>query len=375
MKKTIVLERKKHRGEVVLCLVIGFDAVFQSLVKQLEAARWSQQMKCWYVIEKEGMLKKIGAHFGAHFVLDSAQLKGRESEQLHVMAVMKSRLGELDDPTREKLLKFKYWMRTKRYSEATIENYLQALGVFLRYFHDKPLYKISNADVIRFNNEYILNQSYSVSYQSIMINAIKLFYTNQQEKELVIEKLDRPKKERKLPNVLSKEEVKAILEAHHNLKHRAMLSVIYACGLRRSELLGLKLTDVDSKRKLLLVKLAKGKKDRVVPLSDKIVDLLRAYYKEEKPAVYLFEGQEKGRPYSETSLEKVLKNAVMKAKIIKPVSLHWLRHSYATHLLEAGTDIRYIQEILGHNSSKTTEVYTHVSTKSLQQIKSPFDDL
>ncbi len=154
-----------------------------------------------------------------------------------------------------------------------------------------------------------------------------------------------------------------------------MLSLVYACGLRRSELLHIKPRDIDSKRKLLLIRNAKGRKDRIAPLSDKLIAMLRAYYKIYKPKTWLFEGQKKGSKYSATSVQKILKLAISEAKINKPVSLHWLRHSYATHLLEAETDLRYIQEILGHKSSKTTEIYTHVSTKSIQQIKSPFDEL
>lgn len=190
-----------------------------------------------------------------------------------------------------------------------------------------------------------------------------------------MEQIHRPKKAKTLPNVLSKEEIKSILESHGNIKHKAMLSLIYACGLRRSELLNLRLIDVDSKRHLLLIRQAKGKKDRIAPISIKIIELLRDYYKTYKPQLWLFEGQKKGEPYSAKSLQSVLKQALGKARINKPVSLHWLRHSYATHLLENGTDLRYIQELLGHHSSKTTEIYTHVSTKSLQNIKSPFDDL
>ena len=154
-----------------------------------------------------------------------------------------------------------------------------------------------------------------------------------------------------------------------------MLSLIYACGLRRSELLNLRPYDVDSKRKLLIIRQSKGKKDRIAPISDKLINLLRTYYKEYQPGTWLFEGQFKGNKYSEQSLQSVLKQALEKASIKKPATLHWLRHSFATHLLENGTDLRYIQELLGHNSSKTTEIYTYVSTKNLQNIKSPFDDL
>ena len=154
-----------------------------------------------------------------------------------------------------------------------------------------------------------------------------------------------------------------------------MLSLIYSCGLRCGELLALQPVHIDFKRNIVLLKNAKGKKDRIVPLSPKILEMVREYYKVFKPTTYLFEGQIKGKPYDDRSLQQVLKQAIQKSGIRKPVTLHWLRHSYATHLLESGTDLRYIQELLGHNSNKTTEIYTHVSTKSIQQIKSSFDDL
>ena len=166
-----------------------------------------------------------------------------------------------------------------------------------------------------------------------------------------------------------------ILESLQNTKHKTMLCMIYACGLRRGELLKLKPQDILSDRLLLHIKQAKGKKDRIVPLSEKLLEMLRDYYKSYKPQVWLFEGQKSGNAYSERSLELVFKHAIKQAGITKPATLHWLRHSYATHLLESGTDLRYIQELLGHKSSKTTEIYTHVSTLSIQKIKSPFDDL
>ncbi len=154
-----------------------------------------------------------------------------------------------------------------------------------------------------------------------------------------------------------------------------MLSLIYSCGLRRSELLNLKLTDIDSKRGLIIVRQAKGKKDRVTPLSEKILTLLRDYFIAYKPKEWLFEGQSGIGQYDERSLANVLKQALEKSNINKPVTLHWLRHSFATHLLEGGTDLRYIQEILGHSRSTTTEIYTHVSNKSIQKVISPFDTL
>ena len=277
--------------------------------------------------------------------------------------------------TEQHLIAFKNYMNYRRYSENTIKTYSDALEVFFRFFQNKKLESLTIEDIIQFNNDYILRKNLSSSYQNQVINAVKLFYRNRFNKTMEVDFIQRPRREKRLPNVLSKEEVKSILEAPTNLKHRAMLSLIYACGLRRSELLNLTLVDILSNRNLLFIRQSKGKKDRVVPISNKLIDILRDYYKAFKPKTWLFEGQFPNTKYSEKSLENVLKQSLTKTKISKKVSLHWLRHSYATHLLENGTDLRYIQELLGHSSSRTTEIYTHVSTLNLQQIRSPFDDL
>ena len=229
--------------------------------------------------------------------------------------------------------------------------------------------------MIVYNNEFIIKNNLSASYQNQIVNAIKLFFQTIRETKMMVDKIHRPKRAKLLPNVLSKEEVKLILNAHSNIKHKTMLSLIYSCGLRCGELLALQPVHIDSKRNIVLLKNSKGQKDRIVPLSPKILEMLRDYYKAYKPKTYLFEGQNIGFQYDARSLQLILKQALQKTGITKPATLHWLRHSYATHLLESGTDLRYIQELLGHSSSKTTEIYTHVSTKSLQQIKSPFDDL
>jgi integrase/recombinase XerD len=273
------------------------------------------------------------------------------------------------------ILAFKNYLNYRRYSQNTVKTYSDALEVFFRFFNDRPPEIINIDDLIQFNTEYILKKNLSASYQNQVINAIKLFYRNRFNRTMEVDFIQRPRREKRLPNVLSKNEVKSILEAPTNLKYRAMLSLIYACGLRRSELLNLTLKDILSDRGLLFIRQSKGKKDRVVPISIKLIEMLRDYYIAYKPKTWLFEGQEVGKKYSERSIQLVLNQAVEKAKIVKPVSLHWLRHSYATHLLENGTDLRYIQELLGHSSSRTTEIYTHVSTRNLQQIRSPFDDL
>lgn len=325
------------------------NATLIERIKMVKGARWSQSKKCWHVPDTE-----------------------ENRIRFKIVLVF---IKPINPHTVLEISKFFNWMRSKRYSENTIKTYTEALKSFLAFFSDKHPQAITNDDVIYYNNEYILKNKLSASYQNQIVNALKLYFTTVQNKNLDIEKVHRPKRGKMLPNVLSKEEVKAILDAPANVKHKMMLCLIYSCGLRCGELLALKPVNVDSKRMIILLKNAKGNKDRIVPLSLKILEMLREYFKVYKPELYLFEGQKKSTPYDSRSLQQVLKQAVSKTDIKKPVTLHWLRHSYATHLLESGTDLRYIQELLGHSSSKTTELYTHVSTKSLQQIKSPFDDL
>lgn len=281
----------------------------------------------------------------------------------------------MNSETREAIVQFENWLLSKRYSKSTIKTYCDVLRVFFTFHKTISIQHITMQNIIQFNTEYIIGRGLSISYQNQFVNALKLFYLIIRNTNIIIENIARPRREYRLPNVLSKEEVKVLLNTIRNLKHRTMLCLLYSCGLRSGELLNLQPTHIDSKRNIILIKQSKGKKDRIVPLSPKILEMLREYYRYYKPKTYLFEGQNIGEQYDSRSLQLVLKHAVKKAGIHKPVTLHWLRHSYATHLLESGTDLRYIQELLGHNSSRTTEIYTHVSTKNIQQIKSPFDDL
>ena len=339
----------KHYGESRISVDFEKDNDLIAAIREMDGARWSQSKRVWHLPDTE----MYRTNFGLPLAEES--LPSQEG------------IAALD--------KFKQHLRSKRYSENTIKTYSEAMKSFLIFYRLKSINAIDNDDVIVYNNEFILKKGISSSYQNQIVNAIKLFFKTVQNQVIDIEKIHRPKRAKVLPNVLSKEEVKAILEAHSNMKHRVMLSMIYSCGLRCGELLSLQPVHIDSKRQIVLLKNAKGKKDRITPLSPKILLMLREYYSIYKPITFLFEGKYPGFAYESRSLQQVLKRALEKAGINKPATLHWLRHSYATHLLESGTDLRYIQELLGHNSSKTTEIYTHVSTKSIQQIKSPFDDL
>jgi integrase/recombinase XerD len=235
--------------------------------------------------------------------------------------------------------------------------------------------EITRKDISHYQQKYIIEGNRSASSQNIFISALKLFYKVVLNQTLEMQDFERPMRVHVLPQVFNKEQVARILLAPINIKHRTMLFTIYSCGLRCGDLLNLKIADIDSKRMLIHIKNGKGRKDRIVPLPKKLLGILRTYYKSCKPKVYLFEGAKAGEQYSEASLRQVFKKAVKKVGIRGTAKLHWLRHSYATHLLESGTDIRYIQELLGHSSSRTTEIYTHVSMRNIQQIQSPLDDM
>jgi len=344
-------------------------------VKQIPGAQWSKTLSIWHLPDNHDSINLLEKFFGVR--LNDTIPNGGKPSVSNTSNIFKTEISgrRLPDETVQKIVQFCDWMKHKRYGESTIKTYSETLSVLLRFIMPKSPEEMQGQDMVDFVNNYIIPNKYSYAFQNQAVNSAKLFFREVIKGKLDVESFKRPRSEHKLPNVLSKEEVKAILQAPVNLKHRSMLSLIYACGLRRSELLNLKPENVDSKRHMLVIINSKGKKDRMVPISDKVIEMLREYYKLYLPKKWLFEGQTGNEPYSEASLSKVLKNACEKAKNRKPVTLHWLRHSYATHLLESGTDLRYIQELLGHKSSKTTEIYTHVSEKSLQKITSPFDTL
>ncbi|PLX08838.1 MAG: integrase [Marinilabiliales bacterium] len=340
-------------------------------LKSITYCRWSYTRKCFELPNYGNNLRKIRSFFaGRLHEIEWNQSEFAKEENIDEFHKIIIKTPDYVDPLIKKMEK---WLRYRRYSESTIQSYTDGVRIFLSFCSPKKPEEIDNKDMIRFVNEYIVPNSYSYSFQNQVINGAKIFFREVMMTDLDVEKFERPRKERKLPNVLSKLEVKRILGVLKNQKHRTILSLIYACGLRRSEVLNLHPDDIDSSRLFLIIRNSKGKKDRLVPISENILDILREYYKVYRPSVWLFEGSTPGERYSEQSLQSVFKQAIKKAGIRKPITLHGLRHSYATHLLESGVDLRYIQELLGHRNSKTTEIYTHVSKKNLGNIPSPFD--
>ncbi len=368
-KPTIRLYRAKHDNEDSLFIKFSYNKELQETVRKIKGITWSKTHKSWYVLYKKEKYHEIKIYLN-----DYANLKYKKKSETGNCKNDSTKI----DPVYYSLVvptvkKFMNYLQYRRYSSSTIKTYCESLKRFIIYVK-KPIEEITNEDLVNFNND-MREMRFSYSLQNQVASALKLFFSKIESKSFDVEKIERPRREHRLPNVLSKQEVTDILNSLKNIKHKTMLSLIYACGLRRSELIGLKAIDVDSKRSLLRINQSKGNRDRVIPISEKIIEMLREYYKAYRPKVWLFEGARAGQKYSEQSLQSVFKKSLRDGGIKRRATLHSLRHSYATHLLEQGTDLRFIQELLGHKSSKTTEIYTHVSTKSLKNIRSPFDDL
>ncbi len=261
----------------------------------------------------------------------------------------------------------------RNYSRKTLKAYKSCLRSFIRYFYPRHPRELLLDDIRNYLLFLIEEEELAASSINQVHNALRFLYVELFKMPFIIEGISRPQKESKLPNVLSQKEILKIFSRVHNLKHKTLLMLIYSAGLRVGESVRLKISDIDGERKMIHLRSAKGKNDRYTLLSDAALEMLRKYYKQYKPKEYLFEGQGSREHLSERSIQNVFERAVKDAEIRKPITLHGLRHSFATHLLESGVDLRYIQELLGHSSSKTTEIYTHVSKKSLGKILNPLD--
>nr|WP_288931668.1 tyrosine-type recombinase/integrase [uncultured Allomuricauda sp.] len=276
----------------------------------------------------------------------------------------------------EYLNNFKTIMELKRYSSNTIVTYVGLLKTFFESNHlnSHKLEDASEKEIIPIMIAHINARNYGYTSQKQFISALRLFFMEVFRKKMDFQSIYPTQKPHSLPNILSQSEIRMLLKSVSNLKHRAMLTTIYALGLRSGELLRLKISHIDSDRMLVSIIASKGKKDRIVMLPPKLLQLLRKYFKKYRPTNYLFEGRQGGM-YSSASLNKVFTMTKQRAGIIKHATLHTLRHSFATHLLEKGTDVRIIQKLLGHNNIGTTLLYTKVSNNVIGQVRSPLEDL
>jgi Site-specific recombinase XerD len=274
----------------------------------------------------------------------------------------------------ELIAKYEKILRLKNYSPKTEKAYLHHLNLFLDYISKSNISSIDSKILLDYFS--YLKQTRKFSYSAIKqsLASVRFLFLDVLKKYIDFDFFVKMKRPNSLPNILTVDEIRKIINSVTNLKHRAIISTIYSCGLRISEAVNLKINDIDSSAMTVKIVNAKGRNDRIVMLSEKLLSLLREYFKEYKPKIYLFEGQ-KGEQYSTRSIQQLFNNAVKKVGIKKKVTVHSLRHSFASHLLDNGTDIRFIQELLGHKHLSTTQIYTHINPVSIKKIKSPFDNI
>ena len=360
----------------VVWLRFEYNDILRQAVKAIQGVSYDSKEKEWYLLKKDFNLNRCFELLKGVAYLDYSALKHHISSQ-----EAKTAEGDYEKPNYEHrkstLLPKGYLekLEQKRYSQITIDTYSVYIKDFVFYFKGKTLETLTKSQI----NTYILDlckrYNISVSQQNQRINAIKFYYEKVLGRQRELYDLDRPKKAHTLPKVLSQEQVKRLIENANNLKHKCIIALLYSTGIRRGELLNLKLSDIDSDRMQIRIESAKGNKDRVTILSQRMLQLLREYYLNNKPQYWLFEGPRRGHQYTASSVRQSLLSIAQRAKINRTVTPHMLRHSFATHLLEKGVDVRYIQSLLGHDSLKTTEIYTHVSNRDIKNINNPLDEI
>jgi integrase/recombinase XerD len=370
-KPQITLSNAEHNQVPVVKVEFDYNQPIINKLNQATQAIWNDKLNCWLIGRDEFNLNVFFANLRDLAFIDYSRLKNQTvptSEKSNNLLVKKLKQQiNLPEGYVERL-------EQERYSENTIKTYTHYFRDFIATFEKRELAGITKEEINQYILRLIREQNISSSQQNQRINANKFFYEKVLRNNREYYQIERPRRERMLPDVLSKDEISRILKATENLKHKCLMALIYSCGLRRSEAINLKIEDIDSKRMLFKIRASKGKKDRYVQLSAGMLGLLREYYTEFKPKIWIFEGQ-KGGQYGAESIVQVIKSAAKRAGIKKRVYPHILRHSYATHQLEQGVDIRFIQEWLGHESLKTTQRYTHVSENNFKNFKNPLDEL
>jgi len=402
--ETIVLKPLYHRGKECLGIYFKKNARLQSLIQREVGSRWSKTNNCWYFPLSKNNYEKLAKTLQGKaelkidelkkYLLDkkkgvitSTASKTTVEKPATIVNIPKAAAPmnirtqqftfRLSKENEEALQKFKQMLILKSYSPSTTRTYTNEFLQFLHTIKEKPAQDFS---VLRLKDYFqYCHTTLKLSENTLhsRINALKFYFEQVLKREKFFWDIPRPQKKQQLPKIFNQNEIAGIINSLENKKHKVMLMLAYSGGLRVSEVVNLKTYQVDSTRMTIFISQSKGKKDRIVTLSPILLVMLREYallYKPDKKG-YLFEGSIKGTPYSTRSLQEVLQNAKKKAGIMKPGGIHSLRHSFATHLIEKGTDVTMIQKLLGHNDLKTTMIYLHTSNKDLLKIMSPLDDL
>lgn len=355
----IIYQTTKHAKRIKFSLPYA-EREWRKQIKKIPSIFYHKPQKLWSIVNSKENLERLKCIFGQ-------SIEYQKMEPVAVMPKLKlSKAMQIElERVEEKVI-------LKGYSHNTLKAYRGALYYFFKYFENNNLKDLEKAAIESYVAHLINKYKISETRQNTIINAIKFYYEQVLGQPREYYDIQRPKRPKSLPNVLSMEEIQKLLVQPKNIKHRAILYTIYASGLRISELVNLRIEDIRSKDGYIFIKGAKGKKDRRTMLSKHLLKLLRIYYKMYRPAYWLFEGQDGGQ-YSRSSIQKIFRKAVQSANLNPWATPHTLRHSFATHLLQQGVNLRYIQTLLGHSSSKTTEIYTHLLNVDNNTVKSPLD--
>lgn len=380
----VTLTPMHHRGKEVIGIIFPKVKEVSDLIKRIDKSKWSSTHRCWYIPCTREHYEKLKTVLSGLVELNVDTLRtylhNRQalvpvnqqvvSKRTHVMI----RDHLLSDDNVEAMRLMRDLLVMKGYSANTRKTYCNEFHQFLRLLGETSVNSLEKHHILSYLLWLIEKNNYSEQHVHSVVNALKFYFEKVLRRPKEFYDLPRPRKPFKLPDILSQDEMMRIINSIDNLKHRMIIMTCYSAGLRVSEVVNLKVNDIDSSRMTIHIRGAKGKKDRMVVLSLRLLEGLRRYVSFYRPVDFLFEGMG-GGPYSARSVQKILHDAKKVAGVSKKGSIHSLRHSYATHLLESGTDIRYIQDLLGHNSIKTTMRYTHVSLRDIRNIESPLDKL
>jgi site-specific recombinase XerD len=396
--EAVILKPLQHRGQECIGIYFEKNVLIQSLIQKQAGARWSKTNSCWYVplakdnytrlsdtiketaiinaesLKKYLLQKKNGQPTGPTTVSLQTQNQFTRPQKSPVLKIRPSHLSEENSKA---FSEYKNILTLKGYSQSTMRTYCNEFHLFLQTLKNKPAKELTPDQLQRYILYCIDQLKLKENTVHSRMNALKFYYEQVLHKEKMFFEIPRPKKPRLLPQVFSQDDIAAIINSVTNKKHKTMLMLGYSAGLRVSEIVSLRTYQIDSGRMTIFISQAKGKKDRMVGLSPVLLVMLREYAKEYKPKKtgYLFEGSAAGSQYSTRSVQEVMQSAKTKAGVMKPGGVHSLRHSFATHLIEKGTDVTMIQKLLGHNDIKTTLIYLHTTNKDLLKVISPLDDL
>lgn len=391
MKPLITLKPLHHRGEELIGIHFQNNLSLNICIRTRAGGKWSQTFKCWYIPMYRDSFEKLKAALPNGVKLDASELKKYLEARNNCLSIPASQKNNRTQHIKKnKFIKpdayievvnnhvlpdMKKHLQLKGYSASTIKTYTNEMAVFLKTIKNNAADELSAKRLKDYLSYCAATLNLTENTLHSRMNALKFYYEQVLKRSKFFWEIPRPKKPFQLPKVLSKEEIALLLRAIGNFKHKTMLMLGYSCGLRVSEITRLKVTDVDEDRRVLTIRKGKGKKDRVISLSPVMLIMLRDYKAKYKPAEYLFEGQRVGAQYSVRSLESIIHAAKERAGIKKEGSMHMLRHSFATHLLDKGTDVVFIQKLLGHSDIKTTLRYLHVTNKDILNILSPLEDI